>query len=152
MDASRLSSREIMALVGAVLLILGLFLPWYETAADNPNSNIDGERGSFSGWDVHGVLRWLFLLAAIAPIVLTWIIIRGHQLSWARGEMTAVVSIAAAGLIAYVGVIDRAGEPSGTISLQWGWFVALLGTILMCIGSALRSSEVERRRKPPGSL
>jgi hypothetical protein len=152
MDTSRLSSREVMALVGALLLILGLFLPWYETVADNPNSNIDGQRGTFSGWDVHGTMRWLFLLAAVAPIVLAWIILRAHQLSWARGEMTAVVSIAAAGLIGYVGIIDRPGEPSGTIALQWGWFVALLGTILMCIGSALRSSEVERKRKPPGSL
>ena len=29
--------------------------------------------------------------AALAPIILAWIIVRGHELSWARGEMTAVV-------------------------------------------------------------
>jgi len=72
--------------------------------------------------------------------------------SWARGEMTAVTAIAAFGLIVYGGLIDKPGEPSGLIGLKWGWLVALAGTILMLVGSALRASEVERARKPPGVL
>ena len=39
--------------------------------------------------------------------------------------------------------------------LQWTIAVvvlALLGTILMFVGSALRSSDVERVRKPPGTI
>jgi hypothetical protein len=66
--------------------------------------------------------------------------------------MTAVTAIAAFGLIVYNGVIDRPGEPSSEISLQPGWWVALLGTLLMLGGAALRSSEVERTRKPPGVI
>ena len=77
---------------------------------------------------------------------------RDQQLTWARGELTAVLSIAAVGMLLYVGVIDRPGEPSGEIELRWGWYVALLGAILMLAGSALRTGETERRRKPPGTI
>ena len=66
--------------------------------------------------------------------------------------MTAVTSIAAFGLIVYAGLIDKPGEPKGLISLKYGWFLAMLAVIAMLVGSALRASEVERARKPPGVL
>jgi hypothetical protein len=151
MDRSRISSNEWIAMVGGALLLVSVFLPWYATS-DNRNAQIDGARGDFTCWDAHPILRWLLLAAAVAPFILTWIIVRGHQLSWARGEMTAVASIAAAGLIFYNGIIDRPGEPSGEISLKFGWFIALLSTLIMFYGSAVRASEVERVRKPPGTI
>jgi hypothetical protein len=149
---SRLSSTELMATVGGLLLAVAVFLPWYRTDPDNPNVVLDGARGTFSGWDVHPVLRWLLLAAAVAPFILTYIIVRRHQLSWARGEMTAVVSIAAVGLILFNGIASRPGDPNSGVSLQWGWFLALLGALLMLAGSARRSSQGERRRKPPGVI
>jgi hypothetical protein len=152
MHPSKLGRGEIVAVVGGVLLALGVFLPWYATAADNRNAVIDGQRGSFSAWEVHPILRWLLLAAALAPFILIWIVIRDHELSWARGEMTAVASIAAFGLVAYTGFLDRPGEPSGAISLQPGFYCALLGTILMIGGGAVTAGQTERTRKPPGVL
>ncbi len=148
----RLSRTELVAIVGGVLLAIGLFLPWYE--ATNARAEINGTPGpaTFSGWEAHPLQRWFVLAAAIAPLVLAYIIIRGHQLSWARGEMTAVVAIAAFGLVLYSGVIDRPGDPQGLIGLRWGWFVALVGVVLALAGSALRASTSERPRKPPGVL
>jgi len=146
------SRTEYVAMAGGALLAIGVFLPWYGTNPSNAAANIDGKSGSLSAWDVHPILRWLLLAAATAPFILTWIIVRGHELSWARGEMTAVVSIAALGLILYNGVIGRPGEPSSEISLKAGWFVSVLGALLMLAGSALRSSEFERVRKPPGVI
>lgn len=152
MERNRLSNTEYVATAGGALLAIGVFLPWYRTDPDNENAVIDGAAGSFSCWEAHPVLRWLLLAAATAPFILAYIIVRRHELSWARGEMTAVVAIAALGLLLYNGLADRPGEPSSAISLQWGWFVAVLGVLLMLGGSALRSSEVERRRKPPGVI
>jgi hypothetical protein len=63
-----------------------------------------------------------------------------------------VTSIAAFGLIVYNGIIDRPGEPSSAISLKFGWFLAVLGTLMMIAGAALRSSEHERPRRPPGAI
>lgn len=148
----KLTRNELVAMAGGALVAVGVFLNWYETNAGNRAANIDGLKGAFSAWDVHPILRWLLLAAAVAPFILAYIIVRGHQLSWARGEMTAVIAIAAFGLIAYNGVIARPGDPSSQISLQPGWWVALVGTLLMLGGAALRSSEVEGTRKPPGVI
>jgi hypothetical protein len=151
-DPRRLSWHEIAAIVGGGLLALGVFLPWYH--ADNRRVEISGTTGpgDFSPWEVHPILRWLLLATAIAPLVLTWIVFRGHKLSWPRGEMTAVVAIAALGLAVYNGIIDRPGEPKGLVSVMWGFFVAFAGLMLMVVGSALRASMSERPRKPPGVL
>jgi hypothetical protein len=143
---------ELLAAAGGILLAVCVFAPWYETNPDNRNAVIAGTRGSVSAWDVHTIMRWLFLAAAIAPLILVYIAVREHELSWPRGEMTAVVAIAAFGLIVWDGVISRPGEPPGEISLRWGWFGALLGVILMAVGGATRAATVERPRKPPGVM
>jgi predicted permease len=152
MNLSRLGRGEYLAVLGGLLLALGVFLPWYETNPDNRNANVDGAMGSFSAWDAHPILRWLLLATAAAPVILAWIIVRDHELSWPRGEMTAVVAIAAFGIIGYVGIIDRPGEPSGEIGLGIGWFLSMAGVILMAIGGAMRAGGTERPRKPPGVL
>jgi hypothetical protein len=148
----RLHRNELMGMVGGVLLALSVFLPWYGTDSDNRFASIDGARGDQSCWDVHPILRWLILAASVAPFILAYIIATDAKLSWARGEMTMVTSIAALGLIFYNGVIDRPGEPSAAISLKYGWFLALLASLVMIVASAMRSSEHERARKPPGTI
>ncbi len=145
----RISGSEWIAIAGGLLLAVAMFLPWYGTS-DNPNAEIDGARGDFSAWDVHPIIRWLMLAAAAAPLILAWIVLRDHELSWPRGEMTAVVAMAALGLVLYSGIVSRPGEPRSEIGLQFGWFLALLGIILMMVGGAKRATEVERKRKPPG--
>jgi len=145
----RISRSEWIAVAGGLLLAVATFLPWYGTS-DNPNAEIDGARGDFSAWDVHPILRWLMLAAAAAPLILAWIVLRDHELSWPRGEMTAVVAMAALGLVLYSGIVSRPGEPRSEIGLKYGYFLALLAIILMMVGGAKRATEVERRRKPPG--
>jgi hypothetical protein len=149
MDRAKLRQGEYVAMGGGLLLIIGLFLPWYHV---DGLGRLNGTNGTFTGWDAHHILRYLLLLAGLAPFILAWIIVRDHALSWPRGELTAVVSIAAFGLIAYQAFVSKPGEPTSLVHLQWGVFVALLGTVLMFAGSALRSSDVERKRKPPGTI
>jgi hypothetical protein len=151
MDLRRISRSEILAALGGALLAVSVFLPWYATSS-NPNANISGMKGDITAWDAHHILRYLFLAAALAPIVLLWVIVRDHQLSWPRGEMTAVIGIIAFVGVLYLGIIDRTGEPPSEISLGFGWFVALLGTIMISVGGSYRASTTERPRKPPGVL
>jgi hypothetical protein len=148
----RLTVNELVAMFGGLLLGAGLFADWY--AAVSPLAVLAGTTGiaKHSGWETHGILRWLLLVMAIAPFILAYIVARDHQLTWARGELTAVLSIFALGALLYVGVIDRPGTPAGQIELAWGWYVALLGSVLMLGGSALRTGETARRRKPPGTI
>jgi hypothetical protein len=152
MNFGRLGRGEVLAVLGGILLAIGLLLPWYRTNPGNPNAELDGLRGSVSGWEAHPILRWPLLAAAAAPLILAWIVLRDHELSWPRGELTGVVAMIAFVLVVYVGVVSRPGSPSGEISLQAGWFFATLGCVLEIAGGATRASTTERPRKPPGVL
>lgn len=159
---SKFSRWEIIAALGGLLLAISVFVKCYETQPENENAQINGKGGpnpaegiqpgdaTYSIFEVHDILRFLFLLAAIAPLILLWIIYREHELSWQRGEVTAVVGLTAATLLLYIGIIDRPGEPSGAIELEIGWYGALLGSLMMAVGGAMRSGGSGRARKPPG--
>ena len=148
----RLTRNELIAVAGGLLLAGGVFAPWYASVSRLATIGGSAGLGTYSAWDVHTILRWLLLVVAIAPFVLAYIVVRDHELSWARGELTAVLAMIAAGLVLYVGIVDRPGEPPGQIELRWGWYVALAGSALMVAGAALRTGETERTRKPPGTI
>src|SRR4051794_7917189 len=113
MKVSNLQRGEWVAMLGGLVLAASVFVhKTYEARPENPNANINGLKGVISIWEANPIMRWLLLAAAVAPFILAWIIVREHQLSWNRGEVTAVVGIAAAGLLLYTGIIDRPGEPS----------------------------------------
>src|SRR5215210_3417230 len=146
MHPSKLSRSELIAALGGILLGIGVFLAWYVPNKGNRNAVVAGSREAVSAWDAHTLLRFLFLAAAIAPLILAYIVLRDHELSWPRGELTAVVAIAAFGIIGYLGVIDRPGEPQGEIGLGLGWFLAMAGVIMMATGGAMRAGTSERPR------
>lgn len=154
MDFKQLDRGEMIAAIGGLLLALSIFLAWYSLG--NANAVLNSCRGpnsSCSGWHSLTILRFLLLLAALAPAILAYIIVRGHALSWPRGELTAVTALAALTFILFRGVIDKPGSPSGEITINYGWWIALLGGLLILAGSIWRSREAGgQRRKPPGVL
>jgi hypothetical protein len=152
-DFRQLDRGEIIATVGGILLGVSLIFPWFSLGNFHAMLNsCHGPNTHCSGWNSLTVLRYLLLLAAVAPLILSWIIVRGHALSWPRGELTAVTALAALTFVIFRGLIDKPGTPSGQIGLAWGWFVALAGGLLILAGSIWRSRESAARRKPPGVL
>jgi hypothetical protein len=147
--------------VAAILLVLSiLFLPWFSlsdaaTRNDNPDVNYICGTGELSctGFETFPIMRWLLLAAAIAPLILAYVLIRGHKLSWAPGEMTMVVGFAAFVLILYNGIIDK---PSDTfeVSLNYGYWIALLSALGIAVTGFTRSVESAPRktRKAPGTV
>lgn len=130
-------------MLGGLLLAGGLFAPWYDSVSRLASIGGFVGLGEHSGWEVHGILRWALLVVATAPFVLAYVVVRGHELSRDRGDLTAVLAITALGLVLYVGVVDRPGEPPAQIELAWGWYVSLLGCVLMLAG---RTGEPRKRR------
>ena len=168
-DIKRIHRAELIGFVGVAILAISLFLlPWFSSScadvqaahagACNPNSKIHLASGalaygSFSGWETYKFVRWLLLAGCIAPFVLAYIIARGHQLSWRPGEVTMIVGIVIVALIMLDGVI--LGRPGGNaknaveISLEYGYFVAILGAFLISFGGFRRQAEGVKA-KPPG--
>ena len=151
MDLRQLDRGELVAVVGGAVLAVSLFLAWF-TLGDKYTvlGDCRGPSTSCSAWRSLLIVRYLLLVAAVAPAVLAWIIIRGHALSWPRGEMTAIIAIAALTFIVFRGVIDRPGTPSGEIGTDYGWWIGLAGGLLILVGAVFRAKESAATRKPPG--
>jgi hypothetical protein len=153
MNFKELDRGELLASFGGILLGISLFLSWYSLG--NQNAVLGGCHGpnsSCTGWASLQVIRFLLLLAAVAPAILSYIIIRGHALSWPRGELTAVTALVALTLTVFRGLIDKPGSPPGEISISFGWWLALIADLLILTGSVWRAQESGARRKPPGVL
>jgi hypothetical protein len=162
-DFRRLGIGDIVAAAGGLVLFISMFLPWFSVDAAPPESeNLCGEGvDSCTGFDTFSLFTTLiipgmdFLLvgAALAPWILVWIVIRGHELSWPPGEVTMIVGAIAATLILYNGVIDRVGSTREFVSLDIGWYLGLVGALGIVAGGAI--SQIRRggvRRKPPGTF
>lgn len=162
MDLSRLNpTRVLIGAAGSALLILSiLLLPWFSLSAsgqraNDPEQNFICGHGELdcTGFDTFPILRWLLLAAALAPPILAYILLRGHKLSWAPGEMTMVAGFAAAVLIFYNGIIDRPGSTFG-VSLEIGYWLALVAALVIAATGFTRSVESGGRqgRKAPGTV
>lgn len=142
-----------MATIGGLLLGVSLLLNWYSLGNRNATLNqCKGPNSSCTGWSSLSVLRYLLLVGALAPAILTYIVLRGHALSWPRGELTAIVALVALTLTIFRGVLDKPGSPSGEISIGLGWWVAMIGGVGILTGSISRSRESGATRKPAGVL
>ena len=151
MDFRQLDRGELLAVAGGIVLGISLFLSWYSLG--NQNAVLNGCKGpnsSCTGWAALSILRFLLLITAVAPAILAYIIVRGHALSWPRGELTAVIALAALTFTVFRGLIDRPGTPAGEISITYGWWIGLAGGLLILVGSVFRAKESAATRKPPG--
>jgi hypothetical protein len=143
-------------MVSGLVLLGSLFLPWFSTDASNPHSHLHGAThgASVSAWNTFPILRWLLVATCLAPFILSWVIARGHKLTWRPGEVTMVVGITAFLLIFSNGIIlGKPHDPSETtgiqISLNYGYLVGLLAAFGMLVSGFLRQS-LYAGREPPG--
>ena len=165
MDFSRLNYRRLaVGLTSAALLIVAiLFLPWYDYDTEGvqklPEDDswlCGSEEASCTGFETFPILRWPLLLAALAPIILAYILVRGHKLSYPPGEMTMIAGFAAAVLIGYNGIVDKPGQGPAEIGLglDYGYWIALIAAIGIAAVGWTRSLESggRRGRKAPGTV
>lgn len=162
MNTSKLDRSEIIGMVAALVLVISLFLEWFSLSTDpsvvqrgNDSANWACGVGNSSctSWDTFPIVSILLLLAAAAPFILAWIVMRGHALSWPRGELTAIVGLTAFVLIAYNGIVDKP-QAGLEMSLSFGYWLALLASIGIFISGGSRAVESGggARRKPPATF
>ena len=165
MDFSRLNTGRVAigAIASLLLLVSILFFSWYSydlagvEKTPDPDDWLCGvNETSCTAWETFPILRWLLVLLAVAPLILAYILVRGHKLSYPPGEMTMVSGFAGAVLIFYNGVIDKPGAGPAEIGLglDWGYWVALLSALVIAGVGFTRSVESAPRqtRKAPGTV
>jgi hypothetical protein len=150
-DFKRLGLGDMVAAGGSLLLILSLFLTWFGVSG---NEDLCGHgKSSCTGFETFTILDLLLVAAAAAPMILVWIVVRGHELSWPPGEVTMIVGAIATTLILYNGIVDRVGDNRSFVSLDIGWFLGLVGALAIIVGGAI--SQIRRggvQRRPPGTF
>lgn len=156
LDRGFITWWERLGYVAGALLLGSLWLPWFSTSS-NPNSKIPsagiGPNDSADAWDTFGtLLPWLFVLLAIAPAILTWIVARNHKLTWPPGEVTMIAGLAGVVLVLCNGIILGKPDPGVEISLDVGWFLALVACILISYAGFRRQAMRTAAAKPPGTI
>jgi hypothetical protein len=120
-----LRSGEIVAGLGAVALLVALFLGWFATAAG----------ASRSGW---GSLGWLALIPLVAAIALGLALVvstlaeRTPPLPLAVG--VAVVPWALLAVFAIVVRLVAQPGPNAEVSVRWPAYLGLLGALALLAG------------------
>ena len=160
MDFSKRSKTDVIGAIAALVMVGSLiFLDWYSLEQTDPRMAGEDficgvDQYTCTGWETFPILRWLLLAAAFAPLILGWILVRGHKLSWAPGEMTMVVGFTAFVLILYNGIIDKPGSEGAEIgiSLEIGYFIALAAALGLAVSGIGRMMEAGSTRKTPGTV
>jgi hypothetical protein len=142
----RLRLGELLALAGALCVIISLLLPWYE-----------GASGNLSVWDTFGPAAALLIAAAVAALALgaATLTERSTALPVAAAVWSTLFAIAAV-IAAVVRLLERPGHAS---SLCAGAWLAFAGALAMLAGSwqsmrdertsAYPPAEPPRRQPPP---
>ena len=162
MDFSRLDrNRVLLGGTAAILILVSIFLlPWYSIDVTPQQTQqsawLCGTGDSAcTGFETFPILRWLLIAGALSPLILAWIIVRGHKLSWAPGEMTMVVGFTMVVLVGYNGIIDKPGSgvTENFVSLDYGYWIAFVASIAIAATGFLRSQVGQRReRKAAGTV
>jgi len=146
---SKVRTGELLALAGAICVIVSLFVPYYETPAP----------GTLTVWDTFGPAAALLLAAAAAGLCLfaTTLTERSTALPVAAAVWAVPVGLAGA-IAAMVRLLERPEHSSGVCAGAW---LALAGTLLILVGawqamrderrSAYRPADPEPQPHPNGA-
>jgi hypothetical protein len=147
MDTSRLTTGDIIAGVGGVVLLISLFLPWYGVSVDVAGFSAS-ESGS--GWEVLGFIDILLFLISITAI--------GMVVAKAAGalpaDVPAGVVLLGLGALAVLLVIYRIidipteGDVPAEVDLsrKVGIFIALAGAAAITYGGWRTNTETPAGR------
>ena len=160
MDFSRLRVSEVVGALAGVALIVSLFLKWFSLTEVAQRAEQDawicGENTySCTAWETFPKLRILLILAALAPIILAYLVVTDAKLSWPAGELTTIVGLAAITLIGYNGIVDKPGTAIQEfgVSLSYGYWLALAAAAGLVAAGGYRTVESGggAGRKPPAT-
>jgi len=150
MDTSRLTTGDMIAGVGGIVLLISLFLPWYGASVD-----VGGFSASESGtgWEALSFIDILLFLIALAAIA----IVAARATGRLPDEIPAAVVLLGLGALAVLLVLYRIidipvdGDIPDEVDLsrKIGVFVALIASAAVAYGGWRRNAETPAARAEP---
>ena len=148
MDTSRLTTGDIIAGVGGIVLLISLFLPWYGVSVDIAGVSAS-ESGS--GWEALGFIDILLFLISVAAIG----IVAARAAGSLPDDIPAPVILLGLGALAVLLVLYRIidipveGDVPAQVdfSRKLGIFIALIGSAAVAYGGWRTNTETPRRAR-----
>jgi len=142
MNTSRLTTGDIVAGVGGVVLLISLFLPWYGVSVDVAGFSAS-ESGS--GWEALGFIDILLFLVAVVAIAVVAARAAGALPAEVPGSLVLLALGALAVLLVLFRIIDipTGGDVPEQVELsrKIGIFIALIGSAAVAYGGWRTNSE-----------
>lgn len=156
MDLRRLRAGEWIVAVSGIVLVISLFLPWYETSAQAVSGGRPGRVVQITAWEAFSVIDVLLLMLGVLAIGL--LIVTAIQPTAAVGIASDALLTIAAGVVAIIAVIrvlDVPGGLEGTdgLATQTGRAVFAwvgLAAVLGVLAGAIIAMRDERLSGPSG--
>jgi uncharacterized membrane protein len=135
---TRLRIGELVVLLGAVCVIVALTLPWYESS-----------QGKLSAWSTFGFGVVLLIVAAAAGLVLVLATVTERSTALPVAAAVWSTLFGALGVVAaIVRVLER---PQHAFSLCAGAWLALVGVVLILLGSWESMRDERTKLYPPAN-
>jgi len=150
MDFSELTLGEKLVGGGAIVLLIGTFLPWY---GGSYNTAYGSGGSSASLWDGGGIWAFLILLGCVVAAGLIVLRMLGVFDISDQGVQEPVAVLGAAGLAALITVWKVLSIPSGggsgsfgefgsySYGRQWGLWIAVAGAVVLVVGAFMKFQE-----------
>ncbi len=124
----RVRSGELIALAGAIAVIVSLIVPWYSTAASDGGGGLDA-------WSTFGAGVVLLIIGCAAALLLVManLFERSPALPIAAAVWSTILGLAAV-VAALVRLLER---PDGASGLEAGAWLALGGAVAIVVGGWL---------------
>ena len=150
MDTSRLTTGDIVAGVGGIVLLISLFLPWYGVSVDIAGFSAS-ESGS--GWEALGFIDILLFVIAVAAIA----VVVARAAGALPADIPAPVILLGLGALAVLLVLFRIidipvdGDMPDEVDLtrKVGIFIALIGAAAITYGGWRTNTETPTARMTP---
>jgi hypothetical protein len=152
MDTSKLTTGDIIAGVGGIVLLISLFLPWYGASVDVAGFSASE---SASGWKALGFIDILLFLISVAAIA----IVAARAAGALPADIPAPVILLGLGALAVVLVLFRIidipveGDVPDEVDLsrKIGVFIALISAAAVTYGGWRTNSETPAGRMTPAT-
>jgi hypothetical protein len=141
MDTSRLTTGDMIAGVGGIVLLISLFLPWYGISIDVANVSVS-ESGT--GWEALDFIDILLFLISISAIGLVAARAAGQLPAEVPGALVLLGLGALAVLLVLFRIIDIPVDDvpdEVDLSRKIGIFIALIGSAAISYGGWRTNTE-----------
>lgn len=144
MDLSRLSLGDKLVALGAIVVIVAGFLPWYSWSSGSV-LGVPGVSASASLWDASGGIAFLMLAAGVVALAILLLrMFEVFDLS-EQGIPEALVVLIAAAVAGVFTLFRLASIPGGAgivgYGRSWGLWVGLAGAVLFILGAFMKFQQ-----------